>query len=149
MRLLGFQTARRTQPVPYFGKIAAGEPALIPEHRNGFITMDRRFVPSEDCFYLRIMGDSMVGCGLLDGDFVMIQPNVQLRDGEIVAARIGAEATVKTLERHDARISLRPANPDEPIREYDPRTDDIALLGRVCAVLRPLHDEPDAETLTA
>ena len=145
VRLLGFQAARRTQPVPYFGKIAAGEPALVPEHRAGFITMDRRFVPSEDCFYLRVMGESMVGRGLMDGDYVMIQPNVPLQDGEIVAARIGDEATVKTLEHHDGRISLVPAHPDEPIREYDPRSEDIVLLGRVCAVFRSLHDGPDSE----
>jgi repressor LexA len=140
VRLIGFQAARRTQPVPYFGKIAAGEPALVPEHREGFITMDRRFVPSEDCFYLRIMGASMIGLGLLDGDYVMIQPNVPLQDGEIVAARVGSEATVKTLAHREGRISLQAANPDEPVREYDPRTDDIALLGRVCAVFRSVHD---------
>lgn len=144
VRLIGFQAARRTQPVPYFGKIAAGEPALVPEHRHGFITMDRRFVPAEDCFYLRVMGESMVGRGLLDGDYVMIQPNVPLADGEIVAARIGSEATVKTLEHRNGRISLRPANPDEPVREYDPKTDDIALLGRVCAVFRSLHEAPES-----
>lgn len=145
VRLIGFQAARRTQPIPYFGKIAAGEPALVPEHRHGFITMDRRFVPTEDCFYLRVMGESMVGRGLMDGDYVMIQPNVPLEDGDIVAARIGSEATVKTLQHRNGRISLVPANPDEPVREYDPRTDDIALLGRVCAVFRSLHGGQEGE----
>jgi repressor LexA len=143
VRLLGFQSARRTQPVPYFGKIAAGEPALFPEHRQGYITFDRRFMPSEDCFCLRVMGDSMVGRGLFDGDYVMIQPNTPLTDGDIVAARIGEEATVKTLAHRNGKISLVPANPDEPTRDYDPRNDDIALLGRVCAVFRALYEQQE------
>ena len=143
VKLLGFQAARRTQPVPYFGKIAAGEPALIPENRAGFITMDRRFVPSEDCFYLRIIGESMIGRGIFDGDYVMIEPHTPLTDGDIVAARIGDDATVKTLQHRNGRIALVPANEKEPVREYDPKTDDIALLGRVCAVFRSSCEQPD------
>ena len=50
-----------TQPVPYYGRIHAGEPALLPEHRQGFITMDRRFVPADEVFFLKVKGDSMVG----------------------------------------------------------------------------------------
>jgi repressor LexA len=143
VKLLGFQAARRTQPVPYFGKIAAGEPALLPENRAGFITMDRRFVPSEDCFFLRVVGESMVGRGVFDGDYVMIQPHTPLTDGDMVAARIGDDATVKTLAHRNGKIALVPANDDEPVREYDPRTEDIALLGRVCAVFRSLHERMD------
>lgn len=144
VHLLGFQMSRRTQPVPYFGQIAAGEPALVPEHRLGYITLDRRFVPSESCFFLRVMGDSMVGRGLYDGDYVMIEPNVDLADGDMIAARIGDEATIKTLERENGKIRLVPANPDEPVRTYDPRTDDIALLGRVCAIFRAFQEREDA-----
>lgn len=147
VRLIGFQTGRRIQPIPYFGQIAAGEPMLLPEHRKGYITVDRCFVPSEDCFFLRVVGESMVGRGLLDGDYVMIQPNVPLRDGDMVAARIGDEATVKTLAHRSGRVSLLPANPDEPVREYDPNAEDFALLGRVCGVFRTMQGarEPDAE----
>ena len=61
VNLLGFGAALRTQPVPFYGRIHAGEPALVPEHRQGFITVDRRFVPSDDVFFLKVKGDSMVG----------------------------------------------------------------------------------------
>src|SRR5919205_3837185 len=64
VRLLGFEVSRRTQPVPFYGQVAAGEPALIPDNRVGFITMDRRFVPSENAFFVKAMGDSMVGRGI-------------------------------------------------------------------------------------
>ena len=57
--------------VPFYGKIAAGEPMLIPENRDRFITLDRAFVPSEDCFFLRVAGDSMIGRGIFDRDFVL------------------------------------------------------------------------------
>ena len=57
----------------------AGEPALLPEHREGLITMDRRFLPSDDVFFLKIKGDSMIGRGIFEGDFVMIQPGTDAR----------------------------------------------------------------------
>src|SRR5512146_1368679 len=54
VRLLGFAAAGATQPVPYYGKVAAGEPALLPDHRQGYVTVDRRFLPSDDVFMLRV-----------------------------------------------------------------------------------------------
>src|SRR5215210_3778524 len=58
VRILGYHGTGGTQPVAYYGKIAAGEPHLIPEHREGFITMDRRFVPSDEAFFMKIKGVS-------------------------------------------------------------------------------------------
>lgn len=144
VRLLGVNTGARTQPIPFYGRIHAGEPALLPEHRQGFITMDRRFVPSEDAFYLKVTGDSMNGRGILDGDYVMISPSRRAQDGDVVAARLGAEATVKTLTHRGGTIVLEPANAAERSIEVGPR-DDFAVLGVVCAVFRPFCEdlEPD------
>jgi repressor LexA len=94
VNLLGFGAAMRTQPVPFYGRIHAGEPALIPEHRQGFITIDRRFVPSDEVFFLKVKGDSMVGRCINDGDYVMVNPMQEPRDQDIIAARLGEEATV-------------------------------------------------------
>src|SRR5919201_1931868 len=74
VRLLGYSGVSRTVPLPYYGKIAAGEPALLAENRSGYITMDRRFIPGDDAFFLKVSGESMVGCGIFDGDYVMIKP---------------------------------------------------------------------------
>ena len=63
VRLLGFAGAINTQPVPYYGRINPAAPALTPENREGFITVDRRFLPSNDTFMLRAKGDAMVGRG--------------------------------------------------------------------------------------
>jgi repressor LexA len=147
VRLLGYEGARRTQPVPYYGKIAAGEPALLPEHREGFITMDRRFIPCENVFFLRVEGESMVGRGIFDGDYVMICPTDDVESGAIVAARLGEDATVKTYERRNGSVVLVPANPAEPEITVH-HGDDFAVLGRVCGIFRPfqeLQETPEPE----
>jgi repressor LexA len=140
VRLLGFAAAGHTQPVPYYGRIHAGEPSLLPEHRQYFITIDRRFVPSDDVFFLKVKGDSMIGRGLLDGDFVMVSPSARAKDSDMVAARLGAEATVKTLSHRGATVVLEPANPAERAIEVGPR-DDFAILGVVCGVFRPFFEQ--------
>src|SRR5919112_5982503 len=96
VRLIGFSGTGGTQPIPYYGKIHAGEPALMPENVEGHLTMDRRFVPSESAYFLKIKGDSMIGRGINDGDFVMVNPSAEAHDGEVIAARLGEEATIKT-----------------------------------------------------
>lgn len=146
VRLLGFASAGATQPVPYYGKIHAGEPALLPEHRVGYVTLDRRFLPTEDVFMLKVKGDSMTGRCIADGDFVLVSPSQKAKLGDIVAARIGDEATVKTLSQRGTSVLLEPANPnDRPIEIT--AGEDFAILGVVCAVFRPFFEqEPVRET---
>jgi repressor LexA len=146
VRIVGFSGTANTQPVPYFGKVHAGEPALLPEHRAGYITMDRRFLPSDDVFFLKIKGESMIGRGIFDSDYVMISPSTRAKDGDIVAARLGDEATVKTLTHRGATIVLEPANDAERAIEVGPR-DDFAVLGVVCGVFRPFMEEKEQPTL--
>jgi len=144
VRLLGFAASGRVQPVPVYGRIAAGEPALLPEYRDGYLTVDRRFIPNDDVYALRIKGSSMEGRAILDGDYVLVNPSARAQDGEIVAARIGADATVKTLTHRGATIVLEPANPAEREIVVGPQ-DNFAVLGVICGVFRPFHtgkDEP-------
>ncbi len=140
VRILGFQGSGGVQPVPYYGKIHAGEPACLPEHRVGFLTMDRRFVPSEQAFFLKVKGDSMTGRGIFDGDYVMVNPTAQAGEGDVVAARLGEDATIKTLAHRDDTVVLKPENPAE--REITVRPgDDFKVLGVVSGVFRPFFDE--------
>ena len=139
VNLLGFGAAMRTQPVPFYGKIHAGEPALIPEHRQGFITLDRRFVPSEDVFFLKVKGDSMVGRCITEGDYVLVNPRQDPKDNDIVAARLGEEATVKTYKKRNGTIVLEAANPAERDITVQPGTD-FGVLGVICGVFRPGFD---------
>lgn len=146
VRILGFSATGNTQPVPYYGQIHAGEPALLPEHRNGFITMDRRFLASEDTFALKVKGDSMIGRAILDGDYVMISRSAQPKDGDIVAARLGAEATIKTLRQNGNDVTLEPANPSEQSIQIGPN-DDFRVLGVVTGVFRPFWEQEPAPTM--
>ena len=146
VRLLGYAGVNRTQPIPFYGKIAAGDPILLPEHRKGFITVDRRFIPSEDVFWFKIQGDSMIGRGIFDGDFVMIQPTTEVEEGTIIAARLGDEATVKTFTKRDGRIVLMPANPEEKEILVE-EGDEFAVIGKVCGVFRPFQEVQQHEEL--
>lgn len=85
-----------------------------------------------DCFALRVRGDSMINAGILDGDKVVIRPQPTARDGQIVVARIGDEATVKRLRRRNGEIWLMPEN-----EAYDPIDGTEAeVIGIVKAVVR-------------
>ena len=140
VRIVGHASQTSTQPVPYYGRIHAGEPALLPEHRKGFLTMDRRFLPTDDVFFLRVKGESMIGRGIFDGDYVLVSPSTRAKDGDIVAARLGDEATIKTLTHRGATIVLEPANDAERAIEVGPR-DDFAVLGVVSGVFRPFMEQ--------
>ena len=146
VRILGFSATGNTQPVPYYGQIHAGEPALLPEHRSGFITMDCRFLAGEDAFFLKVKGDSMQGRAILDGDYVLISPSAQPKDGDIIGARFGPEATIKTLRQNGTAITLEPANPADSSISVGPN-DDFRVLGVVTGVFRPFWEQEPPPTM--
>ncbi|MFN2397841.1 MAG: transcriptional repressor LexA [Gemmatimonadaceae bacterium] len=144
VKLLGYSGTTRVQPVPYYGRIAAGEPALLPEYRAGFITMDRRFVPTPDTFFMRVKGNSMLGKCIFDGDYIMVKPCREAEEGDIVAALLGDEATVKTFTRRGGTIVLEASNPADNDIVVKPG-DKFSLLGIACGVFRPMHDNQPSE----
>jgi len=141
VRLLGFAGAISTQPVPYYGRISAGEPSLAPENREGFITVDRRFLPSNDTFMLRATGESMVGRGINDGDYLLVNPSAKPAERDIVAAKLGGDATLRTYTRKNGSVVLQPANISEKDIVLEPGSA-LDLLGIVCGVFRPFCDNP-------
>jgi len=147
VRLLGYEGSTRTRPVPYYGKIAAGQPALLPENRKGYITVDRRFIPCDEVFFLKIAGDSMIGRGIFDGDYALICPAENADEGRVIAARLGDTATVKTLTRRNGTIVLEPANPTEQEIVVG-ADDDFSVLGTVCGVFRPYQEMEEAASET-
>lgn len=122
--------------VPVLGRIAAGRPALAEQNVEDSFSLPQRWVPA-GAFLLRVSGDSMRDAHILDGDYVLVRPQPDASNGEIVAALIEDEATVKRFYRTRQGIELRPENPDfEPLRltERDPET--VSILGRVVGVFR-------------
>jgi SOS regulatory protein LexA len=139
VRLLGYEGTSRTRPVPYYLRLGAGEPALLAENRAGFITMDRRFVPSETTFILKASSNSMAGRGILDGDYLMVNPGATPRDGDMVVVRVDEAATVKTVSHHGDRVVLGSADAaGEEVTIKDGA--DSGLLGVVCGVFRPFQE---------
>lgn len=123
--------------IPFYGKIAAGQPALIRDHVNSEFCLDPKLIGTPDAFFLEVIGDSMEQMGIFDRDLVLVEPvrEDDLVPGDIVAARLGGEATVKRYFRRDDQVVLEPANTDYApilVREYD----DFTVLGRVAGLFR-------------
>jgi repressor LexA len=124
----------RPQPsyVPVVGRIAAGGPILAEEAIEDVFPLPRPLVGEGTLFLLRVTGDSMVDAAICDGDWVVVRQQPVADSGDIVAALIDGEATVKTFQRRGGRVWLLPRNP-----AYEPIPGDAAtVLGRVVAVLR-------------
>jgi len=118
--------------VPLVGRIAAGGPILAEQNLDDSLTLPRDLVGSGTLFALTVKGDSMTGAGIMDGDTVVVRQQATADEGEIVAALIDDEATVKRLSRRGGKVRLLAENPD-----YDPiEPDEVSLLGKVVAVLR-------------
>ena len=120
--------------VPVLGRIAAGGPVLAEQAVEAVFPLPRELVGEGELFLLRVTGDSMVDAAICDGDYVVVRRQPTAENGEIVAALLGDEATVKTLSRRDGHVWLLPQNPS-----YAPIPgDEASILGRVVSVLRRL-----------
>ena len=118
--------------VPLVGRIAAGIPILADEQVEDVFPLPRQLVGDGTLFLLKVAGDSMINAAIADGDWVVVRQQEDAENGEIVAAMVENEATVKTLKRSDGHAWLMPHNP-----AYTPILgDDAAILGKVVAVLR-------------
>ena len=118
--------------VPIIGRIAAGGPILAEEAVEDVFPLPRQLVGDGTLFLLRVVGDSMVDAAICDGDWVVVRQQPTADNGDIVAAMLDGEATVKTFKRKDGHLWLLPHNP-----AYSPIDGDYAtILGKVTAVLR-------------
>jgi repressor LexA len=118
--------------VPVVGRIAAGGPILAEQMIEDVFPLPKALVGDGTLFLLRVAGESMIDAAIADGDWVVVRQQQDAENGEIVAAMIDGEATVKTLQRRDGHAWLLPHNP-----AYAPiNGDEATILGRVVYVLR-------------
>jgi repressor LexA len=118
--------------VPMVGRIAAGGPILAEQAVEAVFPLPRELVGEGTLFMLRVVGDSMVDAAICDGDWVVVRQQSVAEPGEIVAAMLDGEATVKTFKRRGNKVWLMPHN-----AAYEPIPgDDAVILGRVVSVLR-------------
>jgi repressor LexA len=120
--------------VPVVGRIAAGGPVLAEQAIEDVFPLPKEIVGEGTLFLLRVTGDSMIEAAITNGDWVVVRQQPSAENGDIIAAMIDGEATVKTLKRRDGHIWLLPHN-----SAYEPIPgDEATVLGRVVAVLRRL-----------
>lgn len=118
--------------VPVLGQIAAGVPITAEEVVEDVFPLPRQIVGEGNLFLLKVQGDSMIDAAICEGDWVVVRQQPTADNGDIVAAMLDNEATVKTFKRKDGKVWLMPHNPD-----YQPIDGDHAtILGKVTAVLR-------------
>ena len=119
---------------PLVGRIAAGAPILADQRIDEAFPLPRRLTGGGDLFMLEVSGDSMLEAAICDGDWVVVRRQRVAENGEIVAAMIDGEATVKVFRKEGGHVTLLPRN-----ERYSPiPADDAEILGRVVAVLRSL-----------
>jgi repressor LexA len=124
--------AMKPAGLPLVGQVAAGEPILADENIEDYLEVPDVIGGETGDYILRVKGDSMIGAGILEDDFVVVRQTKVADDGEIVVAMIEGEATVKSFYREKDKVRLEPAN-----KAYKPiRTADVELLGRVVGVFR-------------
>jgi repressor LexA len=120
--------------VPVLGRIAAGGPILAEQAVEDIFPLPKELVGDGSLFLLKVAGDSMIDAAIADNDWVVVRQEQTAENGDIVAAMIDGEATVKTFKRRDGHVWLMPHN-----EAYDPIPgDEATILGIVVAVLRKL-----------
>lgn len=130
----GEQDTARAAYVPVVGRIAAGGPILAEQAIEDVFPLPRQLVGDGELFLLQVVGDSMIDAAICDGDWVVVRSQAVAENGEIVAAMLDGEATVKTFRQRDGHTWLLPRNSAfEPILG-----DEAVVLGKVVAILRAI-----------
>ena len=120
--------------LPILGRIRAGNPLLAEENIEGFVAVPYEIARGKELFALKVKGDSMIEEGILEGDCVIVKRQESAENGEIVAALIGAEATLKRFYRKGDMVTLKPSN-----KNYAPivlNRGELRILGKVVGLIR-------------
>lgn len=131
---------RQTKGIPVIGRVAAGEPILAEENIEGYIDLGGLFGQSGNTFILKVVGDSMVDEGIMDGDYVVVQPGQKIQNGQIGVVLVDDEATVKRIYTQRGRIALVSANKAAGYKtKYIKRGSESArIIGKVTGCFRTL-----------
>jgi repressor LexA len=125
---------RPSDSLPLVGSVAAGEPILAEENVEEYIPVPELAGGGDGEYLLRVRGESMKNAGILEGDYVVVHSQRLARDGDIVVAMLGEEATVKRFFRETDHVRLQPENESmEPIRSKE-----VEVIGRVVGLLRSM-----------
>ncbi|WKZ68549.1 MAG: transcriptional repressor LexA [Melioribacteraceae bacterium] len=130
------QIAEKLIEIPVVGRVAAGYPILAEENIENTLVVDPSFVQNNpNCFGLKVRGDSMINAGIFEGDTVIVNPQKDASNGEIVVALLGDEATLKRFEKKNNYINLIPENEKYQTITLTNR-EDFSIIGKVVGVFR-------------
>lgn len=125
-------TRREISNVPILGTVAAGEPLFAVENIENYFTVPTEYMPNQECFILKVKGESMINAGIFEGDYVLVQKQPNAQNGDMVVALLEDSATVKTYYREADHIRLQPENDHmDPII-----VSDVEVLGKVFGIFR-------------
>jgi repressor LexA len=128
----GVKSVVRPNGLPLVGQVAAGQPVLAEENIEEYVEVPGLAGGQDGEYLLRVRGDSMKDAGILEGDHVVVRPQSTAKDGQIVVALVGEEATIKRFFKEADHVRLQPENSAmEPIRSRE-----VRVLGRVAGVMR-------------
>lgn len=134
--------AKNAVSIPVVGRVRAGVPNLAVEDVLGHVTLDSRFFKCKDAFLLKVEGDSMRGAGIEEGDYVIVRPQKEALNNDIVVASIGDKTTVKRFFRKGQTIILKPENPGYPPIEIKNPGDagrEVTIIGKVISIIKPVE----------
>lgn len=122
--------------IPVVGRVAAGYPILAVENIEDNVFIDKRCIQNNNnCFGLKVRGDSMINAGIFEGDIVIVNQQSSANNNDIVVAMLGDEATLKRLVKVNNRLCLMPENENYPLIEVHNR-EDFTIIGKLAAVFR-------------
>ncbi|MGY2574099.1 transcriptional repressor LexA [Vibrio sp. C8] len=136
IRILLEAANEEDQGLPLIGRVAAGEPILAQEHVESHYQVDpNMFRPHAD-FLLRVHGESMKDIGILDGDLLAVHKTQDVRNGQVVVARVEDDVTVKRLERHGSKVLLHAENEEFSPIEVDLTCQNLSIEGIAVGIIR-------------
>lgn len=130
------QTDTEVGYIPIVGKVAAGEPIFAAENIQGMLAVDDSFITTKKVFALKVYGDSMIGAGIVDGDYVLARRQHTAESGEIVVFIVGDEITVKRFDTRGDKILLIPENEAYEVRSIRKNSPDLQIAGKVVGLMR-------------
>ena len=130
--------SKQERPIPLLGAIAAGQPILASENIGEYVYVDERFVSGKNIFALKIKGESMIGAGILHGDYVLVRQQPKVEEGEIAAVLLDEEATVKRVHCRRGLLRLVSENPAIQPIEVKENEKRVQILGKVVGVMRKM-----------
>lgn len=122
--------------IPIIGKVAAGEPIFAAENIEGMLAIDDSFIQTKKVFALKVHGDSMIGAGIMDGDYVLARRQHTAEPSEIIVFIVGDEITVKRYDTKGDKVLLIPENEAYEVRSIKKNSPDLQIAGKVVGLMR-------------